>query len=328
MFRSFTFLFIFFSQIVFATPSDEATFAVSPSVVKVHVIDAKGNHGVGSGIVVADNQVATNCHVVANAQGVQIGKLGEAFSPVSMKADWRHDLCILQFKFLDVKPITLGDTKKLTYEQSVFSKSFGGNAVKPIISFGQIKALYLLDNENIIQSSAGFAMGASGGGLFDDDGHLIGLTTFKSPGRHAYYYSIPVEWIKRLLSQGKDIQLTAQTELPFWDAPFEKRPFFMQAYDALREEQWGRLKEIAAIWLKNEPQSNEALFTDAIARFELKDYEVAKKELSDVVKNNPRHAQAQLYLLKLAKLNHDDNATRAIETLLSQLDESLLKDAQ
>ena len=157
MFRLFVFLFIFFSQIVFATPSDEATFAVSPSVVKVHVIDAKGNHGVGSGIVVADNQVATNCHVVANAQGVQIGKLGEAFSPVSMKADWRHDLCILQFKFLDVKPITLGDTKKLTYKQSVFSKSFGGNAVKPIISFGQIKALYSLDNENIIQSSAGFA---------------------------------------------------------------------------------------------------------------------------------------------------------------------------
>lgn len=328
MFRLFTFLFIFFSQIAFATPSDEATFAVSPSVVKVHVIDAKGNHGVGSGIVVADNQVATNCHVVANAQGVQIGKLGEAFSPVSMKADWRHDLCILQFKFLDVKPITLGDTKKLSYEQSVFSKSFGGNAVKPIISFGQIKALYSLDNENIIQSSAGFAMGASGGGLFDDDGHLIGLTTFKSPGRHAYYYSIPVEWIKRLLSQGKDIQLTAQTELPFWDAPFEKRPFFMQAYDASREEQWSRLKEIAALWLKNEPQSNEALFTDAIARFELKDYEAAKKELSDVVKKNPRHAQAQLYLLKLAKLNHDDNATHAIETLLSQLDESLLKEAQ
>jgi len=328
MFRLFAFLFIFFSQIVFATPSDEATFAVSPSVVKVHVIDAKGNHGVGSGIVVADNQVATNCHVVANAQGVQIGKLGEAFSPVSMKADWRHDLCILQFKFLDVKPITLGDTKKLTYEQSVFSKSFGGNAVKPIISFGQIKALYSLDNENIIQSSAGFAMGASGGGLFDDDGHLIGLTTFKSPGRHAYYYSIPVEWIKRLLSQGKDIQLTAQTELPFWDAPFEKRPFFMQAYDASREEQWSRLKEIAALWLKNEPQSNEALFTDAIARFELKDFEAAKKELSDVVKKTPRHAQAQLYLLKLAKLNHDDNATHAIETLLSQLDESLLKEAQ
>ena len=102
----------------------------------------------------------------------------------------------------------------------------------------------------------------------------------------------------------------------------------MQAYDAAREAQWDRLKEIAALWLKNEPQSSEALFTDAIARFELKDYESAKKTLSEVVKKNPRHAQAQLYLLKLAKLNHDANQAQAIETLLSQLDESLLKEAQ
>ena len=327
MHRIVFFLFLI-SHIVFAEPSDEATFAVSPSVVKVHVIDQRGNYGVGSGIVVAENQVATNCHVVANAQGVQIGKLGEAFSPVSMKADWRHDLCILQFKFLDVKPAVLGDTKKLIYEQSVFSKSFGGNAVKPIMSFGSIKGLYALDSENIIQSSAGFAMGASGGGLFDDEGRLIGLTTFKSPGRHAYYYSIPVEWIKRLLHEGKDMQLTAQTELPFWDAPFEKRPYFMQSYDATREGQWERLKSITALWLKSEPQSSEALFNNAKACFELKDFEAAKKQLSDVIKKNPRHAQAQLYLLKLAKFNHDDNEAHAIEILLSQLDESLLKESQ
>lgn len=322
------FLLFFFSLSAFSFPTDQVELSITPALVKIHVVDKTGNQGAGSGIVVAPNQVATNCHVVANAQGVQISLWGEAFSPVAMKADWRHDLCILQFQYLDAKPIVLGDTKKLTYEQSVFSKSFGGGAIKPIISFGSIKALYTLDNENIIQSSAGFAMGASGGGLFDDEGHLIGLTTFKSPGRHAYYYSIPVEWIKNLISQGKDIQLTSQTELPFWDAPFEKRPYFMQTYDAAREGKWDRLKEIAALWLKNEPQSNEALFTDATARFELKDYELAKKELSDVVKKNPRHAQAQLYLLKLAKLNNDDNAIRAIETVLSQLDESLLKDSQ
>jgi hypothetical protein len=328
MYRLVFLLSLLFSFPSFAFPTDQVELSITPSIVKVHVIDKTGNQGVGSGIVVAENQVATNCHVVANAQGVQIGKFGEAFSPTGMKADWRHDLCILQFKYLDIKPVALGDTKKLSYEQSVFSKSFGGNAIKPIVSFGSIKALYTLDNENIIQSSAGFAMGASGGGLFDDEGRLIGLTTFKSPGRHAYYYSIPVEWIKHLMQYGKEIQLTAQTELPFWDAPFEKRPFFMQTYDAARESQWSRLKEITTLWLKNEPQSNEALFTDAVARFELKDYESAKKALKDVVKKNPRHAQAQLYLLKLAKLNHDDNEMRAIETVLSQLDESLLKDAQ
>jgi hypothetical protein len=33
-------------------------------------------------------------------------------------------------------------------------------------------------------------------------------------------------------------------------------------------------------------------------------------------------------LLKLAKMDHDTNQAQAIETLLSQLDESLLKEAQ
>ena len=327
MYRFLTLLF-FIPQIVFAMASNEVTFAVSPSIVKVHVLDSKGGHGVGSGIVVAEDQVATNCHVIANSQGVQIAKYGERFAPVSMKADWRHDLCILQFKFLNIKPVVLGDTKKLIYEQSVFSKSYSGNAVKPVLSHGQIKALYSLDNENIIHSSTSFSMGASGGGLFDDNGQLIGVNTFKSPGRFAYFYSIPVEWVKNLLQQGKDIQLTAQTELPFWDAPFEKRPYFMQSYDATREGQWERLKTITALWLKSEPQSSEAIFSNAIAHFELKDFEIAKKQLSVVVKKNPRHAQAQLYLLKLAKINHDDHEAHAIETLLSQLDESLLKESQ
>ena len=75
-----------------------------------------------------------------------------------------------------------------------------------------------------------------------------------------------------MLHQGKDIQLTAQTELPFWDAPFEKRPYFMQTYDAAREGQWERLKTITALWLKSEPQSSEAIFSNGIAYFELKDF--------------------------------------------------------
>ena len=70
------FLFLFISFPVFSFPTDDVTFGITSAIVKVHVVDKIGNHGVGSGIVVAENQVATNCHVVANAQGVQIGKFG------------------------------------------------------------------------------------------------------------------------------------------------------------------------------------------------------------------------------------------------------------
>ena len=55
-----------------ATPSVEVLFNTNPSVVKVHVANNKGNHGVGSGVVVAKNYIVTNCHVIANSQGIHV----------------------------------------------------------------------------------------------------------------------------------------------------------------------------------------------------------------------------------------------------------------
>lgn len=81
----------------------------------------------------------------------------------------------------------------------------------------------------------------------------------------------------------------------------KKRPYFMQAYDAAREAKWDRLKEIAALWLKKEPQSSEALFTDGIARFELKDYELAKKTLSEVVKKKSTSRTSSALFVKVSK---------------------------
>ena len=64
MYRLFFLLSLLFSLPSFSFPTDQVELSITPSIVKVHVIDKTGNQGVGSGIVVAENQVATNCHVV------------------------------------------------------------------------------------------------------------------------------------------------------------------------------------------------------------------------------------------------------------------------
>ena len=48
-------------------------------------------------------------------------------------------------------------------------------------------------------------MGASGGGLFNYKGELLAITTFKTAGNTAFYYSMPVEIIKEMLANGKEI---------------------------------------------------------------------------------------------------------------------------
>ena len=44
------------------TPKPELILALSNSLAKVYVVDQNGQNGIGSGVVVAPNRLATNCH--------------------------------------------------------------------------------------------------------------------------------------------------------------------------------------------------------------------------------------------------------------------------
>ena len=207
-------LLVFSLNLYSATPVEnknktlnELSFSLNPSIVKVHTANKQGNHGVGSGVVVAKDHVVTNCHVIADAKGIHVTKYGVSYPPYALLADWKHDLCILKFEYLKLKPVNLGGNDKLQYETEVFGKNYGGNTVKPHTSVGAVKGIFDLNGYKIIQSSAWFSMGASGGGLFNDKGELIGITTFKTPGLGSFY-SVPVEVIKKLLADNNDISIT------------------------------------------------------------------------------------------------------------------------
>jgi len=47
----------------------------------------------------------------------------------------------------------------------------------------------------IIQSTAPIFPGSSGGGLFDAEGRLVGLTTAKLKDGQNHYIAVPAEWI-------------------------------------------------------------------------------------------------------------------------------------
>ena len=86
-------------------------------------------------------------------------------------------------------------------------------------SIGKVRDIFDLRAKKVIQSSTWFSLGASGGGLFDETGKLLGITTFKTPGRGALYYSIPIEVVKELMEKGERIEVTTQAQIPFWDEP-------------------------------------------------------------------------------------------------------------
>ncbi len=282
---------IFFSSTLHAEPNDELVFKLKASVAKVHVATKFGGHGVGTGVVVAKDSVATSCHVIANAVGVKITKFGDSFTPDTIKADWKHDICILRFQYLDLSPVELGDSETVQYEQAIFSIGFPGGPPKPQSTYGKIKALYPLDDSQIVRTDASFVMGASGSPVFDSDGKLIAISTFKSPGHSAYYYNVPVKWVKALLNAPDTASLKTDVS-PFWDAPEPLRPFFMRVVLPYQNAKWDDLEKVAAEWVSKEPKNEEALFYLGVAHENQGKTDAAKNAFSEVLKLHPQHAAA------------------------------------
>jgi tetratricopeptide (TPR) repeat protein len=325
-------LLVFSLNLYSATPVEnknkrlnELSFSLNPSIVKVHTANKQGNHGVGSGVVVAKDHVVTNCHVIADAKGIHVTKYGVSYPPYALLADWKHDLCILKFEYLKLKPVNLGSNDKLQYETEVFGKNYGGNTVKPHTAVGAVKGIFDLNGYKIIQSSAWFSMGASGGGLFNDKGELIGITTFKTPGLGSFY-SVPVEVIKKLLADNNDISITTAAESPFWDAPEKKLPFFMQVVGPIKKENWSKLKQISIEWIANKPDSYEANYHLGLADYRLGNLKKAKHSFNKVIEKNNKHLQTYLHLYEIAKSEGKNQEMDNYRKVVISLDDSLLAD--
>jgi len=315
-------VFVLFHGASNAEPSSELVYQLKASVVKVHVATRSGGHGVGTGVVVGKDLVATNCHVLANAVGAKITKFGDSFTPDAMKADWKHDVCILRFQFLDMKPVELGDSEALKYEQAIFSIGFPGGPPRPQTTQGKIKALYPLDDSQILRTDASFVMGASGSPVFDNDGKLIAISTFKSPGHDAYFYNVPVKWVKALLSAPETESLKTDIS-PFWDVPEEQRPFFMRVVLPYQNNRWLDVKKISQEWVSNEPDSPEALFYAGVAEENLGDLSKANQYFQQVLSLHPQHAATLIELGVMANRAGKTDEVEKLHVALKAIDGEL-----
>jgi serine protease Do len=304
---------------VWARPSFAETIPLSFSIVMVTTDLPGGQSGRGSGVVISKEYVATDCHVIANTNGVSINKFREAYKPIAVKANWRRDLCLLKFDSLPLNPIPMRDSSSLQYEEEVFSLGFPSGANVPQPSYGNVKGKYAYDNGLIVRTDASFALGSSGGGLFDADYNLIGITTFKSPGHHGFFYSLPVEWIKELLNSPDEISLKTN-EVPFWALPLEQRPYFMQVVIPFQNKDWQSLKMISEQWTQQEPSSADAWYFLGVAEEGAGALELAKAHLNKAYQLNMRDLDAMLALARVAYVQKDLAALEALKTPVRNLD--------
>ena len=283
-----------------AVPTDELLHKITKHVVKVHVALANGSYGSGSGVVIAKDQVVTNCHVIANAVSISVGVGGESYPAAAITPDWYHDVCLVKVEGLKAPIATIGSSKNLQYEQPVFAIGYPNFSPAPTSTFGHVKGLFPMDDSVIIRASSTFRLGSSGGGVFDDTGNLVGVITLKSPGKHAYYYNMPVEWVQALLNQPEQ-PISTKAELAFWAGSTTQWPFFMQVVQPYLTENWTSLLLIATKWTLQEPNNTEAWFYLAAAEYAVHDISNAEAHMRKVTAMNAQHSQAIYYLALISE---------------------------
>lgn len=310
---------LLYAPFILARPNFAETLALSHSIVMITTELPDGRNGRGSGVVVSKEYVATNCHVIANAKGANVAKFRKGYQPIAIKADWKRDLCLLKFDDLPFKPVDMRDSATLAYEEAVFSLGFPVGQNVPQSSFGEVKAAYPFEDSLIVRSNAAFAMGSSGGALFDEQLKLIGITTFKSPGKKGYFYHLPVEWIKALMKAPETHSL-ATNEIPFWALPLAERPAFMQVVIPYQNKEWDALKLVAEKWTIAEPQLADAWYYLGVAEEGNGNLAKAKTHLSKAVALNERELDAMVALSRVAYAEKDIKALRTLEPSVRTLD--------
>jgi hypothetical protein len=249
--------------------------AVRPSMVQVVGVTPTGRYHMGSGVALPNGTVVTNCHVTLGAKRVQLfGNMSGANASLQV-ATVEHDLCALYFPELKRAPVTVGESRKLKVGDPVYAVGFNaGNGLT--YQSGEVAELFEHDGAMVIRTTAPFTHGASGGGLFDEHGQLVGiLTFFRVAPSGTSYFAVPVEWLKTLEhAQARDV---APLEgLPFWAQSADNQPVFLRAGALEADNRWEDLLSVARDWTHSSPADGQAWLALAKAEFHAGDRSVAR----------------------------------------------------
>lgn len=162
------------------TPS-ELFAKVSPAV---YALAAEGQPprrltSQGSAVAVSSTEAITNCHVVVNAKSIVLANAAKTFKAAVVSADPSTDRCYLKVLDGELNSVpSVRDYATLAVGEAVFTIGSPMGLVNTLGN-GLLSGLRKSEGEaEYIQITAPVSEGSSGGGLFDDRGNLIGVTTF------------------------------------------------------------------------------------------------------------------------------------------------------
>jgi tetratricopeptide (TPR) repeat protein len=221
---------------------------VKASVLVVKSLNASGKAiAQGSGVKLPSGRIITNFHVVKEGATFRVGQ-GSHFVPATIyAADAEKDLCLLDAPGLSAPAIVVGHAATLKIGAKVYAVG-SPEGLELSLSDGLVSQLRGA-NPPIIQTTAAISPGSSGGGLFDAQGRLVGITSFYLEGGQNLNFALPVEWVATL-KQGLRPNVSIR---PTGD-------WLAQAAKLEGSGDWPNLKALAQAWIQADFQNCNAWF--------------------------------------------------------------------
>lgn len=133
----------------------------------------------GSAVAVSEHLLLTNCHVVADRPLIKLVHEGRRAKAKLVAADDDSDRCVIKTDatLLPVSGVRTLDS--LAVGERVFAIG-APLSLELTLSEGLVSGIRREPERNLVQTSAALSPGSSGGGLFDERGNLVGITTLAS----------------------------------------------------------------------------------------------------------------------------------------------------
>lgn len=196
---------------------------LAPSVV---MVEARVSAGVsqGSGVVVDDGEIVTNFHVVDGASGFILVRQGDrVWRSELWMANKERDLALLRVVLMKKERFELSAVRKRkTNTLRIGERAFAIGAPRGLdrtLSDGLVSGLPSSDEVTLVQTTASISQGSSGGGLFDSQGRLVGITTVYLKGSQNLNFAVSADDVATLQAKAAEWEPVHELEKPAEPVP-------------------------------------------------------------------------------------------------------------
>jgi len=306
----------------------ETQLRLAPSVMKIEALTSTG-YGLGSGVLIGPQELVTNCHVTRDAKAVNVLQGGLRHAATAQASSVAQDLCVLRVPGLEGQPVAMASAASLMRRQPLLGIGFSGGLGVQFVE-GELVSLNrmgpLEGSGSVIRSSNYFNSGASGGGLFDAQGRLVGVLTFRLRGGQAHYFSVPVDWVDALRRDpAQFIPVGPLVGTAFWEQQGDAAPPFLRVASLALAHQWREVSALARLWSAADPGDAGAPLALGDALEQLGQLAEAESAFAAAVTLAPDDAGAWLRRgLLQARLGRLGDARQTLARL-TQLDNTLAR---